>query len=439
MSKWLFIRSYLVIVLFILLVGLGLDRIMSYYASKDNITIEKNLLQGSFLYIESLFKEDGEKTLVIWPKIHAEIQSELGYPIALYQFSDFSNQEQMMTLLRSGKIMVMVDENGSSVYYRQLQNTDYIISLGPLVNKIDTTHTDDIIIVIYYLLVAATLFLWLWPLSQDLHELRKAAINFGEENFKARVKLRKKSSITPVADAFNFMTQRIEDLVVAHKDLTHAVSHELKTPLARFKFSLEIISSHDDAAERDKYIQAMKEDVRELDDLIEEMLRYAKLSTNNLKLDLEKIHAKKWMQSIISHYDQENIKIHFQFLVASSKAEKEIIIDPHLMSRAVNNLIRNGLRYAKSQLKISLELVNHQIKLRVDDDGLGIPEQYLEHVFQPFTRLDASRDRQSGGYGLGLAITQKIVQQHGGYIVADKSVLGGAGFQLNWKAIESLG
>jgi len=158
MSKWLFIRSYLVIVLFILLVGLGLDRIMSYYASKDNITIEKNLLQGSFLYIESLFKEDGEKTLVIWPKIHAEIQSELGYPIALYQFSDFSNQEQMMTLLRSGKIMVMVDENGSSVYYRQLQNTDYIISLGPLVNKIDTTHTDDIIIVIYYLLVAATLF-----------------------------------------------------------------------------------------------------------------------------------------------------------------------------------------------------------------------------------------------------------------------------------------
>lgn len=443
MSKWLFIRSYLVIVLFILLVGLGLDRIMSYSVLKDNITIEKNLLQGSFLYIESqlkesLFKESEQKTLVIWPKIHAEIQSELGYPIALYQFSDFSNQEQMMTLLRSGKIMVMVDENDNPVYYRQLQNTDYIISLGPLANKKEAAYTDDIIIVIYYLLVAAVLFLWLWPLSQDLHELRKAAINFGEENFKTRVKLRKKSSITPVADAFNFMTQRIEDLVVAHKDLTHAVSHELKTPLARFKFSLEIISSHDDATGRDKYIQAMKEDVRELDDLIEEMLRYAKLSTNNLRLDLEKVHAKKWMQSIISHYDQENIKIHFQFLAASSEAEKEMIIDPHLMGRAVNNLIRNGLRYAKSQLKISLELVNHQIKLRIDDDGLGIPEQYLEQVFQPFTRLDASRDRQSGGYGLGLAITQKIVQQHGGYIVADKSVLGGAGFQLDWKAIESL-
>ncbi len=268
--------------------------------------------------------------------------------------------------------------------------------------------------------------------------MRKAAINFGEENFKTRVKLRKKSSITSVADAFNFMTQRIDDLVVAHKDLTHAVSHELKTPLARFKFSLEIISSHDDAAERHKYIQAMKEDVRELDDLIDEMLRYAKLSTENLKLNLEKIHAKKWMQSIISHYDQENIKIHFQFLVASSETEKEIIIDPYLMSRAVNNLIRNGLRYTKSQLKISLELINHQVKLRIDDDGLGIPEQYLEQIFQPFTRLDASRDRQSGGYGLGLAITRKIVEQHGGYIVADKSALGGAGFQLNWTAIEIL-
>ncbi len=444
MSKWLFIRSYLVIVLFILLVGLGLDRIMSYYASKDNITTEKNLLQGSFLYIESqlkesLFKESEQKILVNWLKIHAGVQSELGYPIALYQFSDFSNQEQMMALLRSGKIIVMADENDSPVYYRQLQNTDYIISLGPLANKNDVTYIDDIIIVIYYLLVAAALFLWLWPLSQDLHALRKAAINFGEENFKTRVELRKKSSIAPVADAFNFMTQRIEDLVVAHKDLTHAVSHELKTPLARFKFSLEIISSHDDAAKRHEYIQAMKEDVRELDDLIDEMLRYAKLSTENLRLNLEKIHAKKWMQSIISHYDQENIKIHFQFLAGSSEAEKEMIVDPFLMSRAVNNLIRNGLRYAKSQLKITLELVNHQVKLRIDDDGLGISEQYLEQVFQPFTRLDASRDRQSGGSGLGLAITQKIVEQHGGYIVADKSALGGAGFQLNWKAIESVG
>ncbi|MCF6202702.1 MAG: ATP-binding protein [Methylococcaceae bacterium] len=445
MSKWLFIRSYLVIVLFILLVGLGLDRIMTYYASKDNITIEKNLLQGSFLYIESELKEADQKASVAWLKILAAIQSELGYPIVLYQFSDFSNQKQMITLLRSGQIIEMIDENDDPVYYRQLENTDYIISLGPLANKNDAAYADEIIIVIYYLLVATTLFLWLWPFSQDLHELRKAAINFGEEDFKTRVNLRKKSSIAPVADAFNFMTQHIEELVVAHKDLTHAVSHELKTPLARFKFSLEIISSHDDATERHKYIQAMKEDVRELDDLIDEMLRYAKLSTENLKLNLEKIHANKWMQSIISQYDQENIKIHFQFLVASSETEteteteKEIIIDPYLMSRAVNNLIRNGLRYAKKQLKISLELINHQVKLRVDDDGLGIPEQDLEHIFQPFTRLDASRDRQSGGYGLGLAITRKIVEQHGGYIVADKSALGGAGFQLNWKAIDNLG
>ncbi len=232
------------------------------------------------------------------------------------------------------------------------------------------------------------------------------------------------------------MTQCIQELVVAHKDLTHAVSHELKTPLARFKFSLEMISSNDNVEKKRKYVQAMQQDVRELDELIEEMLRYAKLSTENLKLNLEKVHPKQWLQGIISQYDQGKVKIHFQFFAEPSSTEKEIIIDLHLMSRAIHNLIRNGLRYAQSQLQVSLEIGNHQIKLRIDDDGVGIPEKYFDHIFQPFTRLDASRDRQSGGYGLGLAITQKIVQQHGGHIVVDKSVLGGAGFQLIWRGLK---
>jgi signal transduction histidine kinase len=78
----------------------------------------------------------------------------------------------------------------------------------------------------------------------------------------------------------------------------------------------------------------------------------------------------------------------------------------------------------------------NKITIHIDDDGQGIPTEHLDHVFHPFTRLDTSRDKQSGGYGLGLAITQKIIQQHHGSIVANHSVLGGASFQISWKPLD---
>lgn len=425
MSTLLFIRSYFLIVFLILLIGLGLDKVLTVYISQDSAPTEESLLKGSFLYIEQQLKDSAVN--------QSALQSELGFPVAFYQRSDFSSQEHFTASLNAGETVAMVTEDEGAIYYYQPKNTEFIIALGPLSQPKSPVINEITIIAIYYFLVAGLLFLWLWPFSKDLHELRKAAISFGDEDFTTRVKLRKNSSIAPVASAFNSMTQHIQELVVSHQDLTNAVSHELKTPLARFKFSLEIIAALDDPEKRDRYIHSMKEDVRELDDLIDEMLRYAKLTTDNLTLKLEKIDAENWMADIIAHYQQDNI--HFIFTLAP-KANRNIVIDIHQMSRAINNLIRNGLRYAENQLQISVDIRPNKIKIHIDDDGQGIPTEYLDHVFQPFTRLDTSRDKQSGGYGLGLAITQKIVQQHHGSIIANHSPIGGASFQLSWKPLD---
>ena len=257
-------------------------------------------------------------------------------------------------------------------------------------------------------------------------------MNFGNNNFSARVNLNQASSIQPVADAFNSMAQRIEDLVSAHEDLTHSVSHELKTPLARFKFSLEIIENCDDSNQRQANLQAMKEDVCELDELIEEMLSYAQFGVHNLRLNLQAVNARVWLQDVISRYDLDNNEIEIYLIVNTPEPETMIRIDKHLMNRAVHNLIRNALCYALNQINISLQLAGDYVKLTIEDDGPGIPVQFQDQIFQPFTRLDSSRNRQSGGHGLGLAITQKIVQQHGGRIEVSHSLLGGAGFQLSW-------
>jgi signal transduction histidine kinase len=425
MSTLLFIRSYLLIVFLILLVGLGLDKVLSLYTTQESVPTEKMLLKGSFLYIEKQLKENLNN--------QAAIQSELGFPITLYQLSDFSSQEQFISLLAAEETVVTVDEDGGAIYYQQPKNTDTIIAIGPLSHQKEPLVSEAMIIALYYFLVAGALFVWLWPFSKDLHTLRKAATSFGEEGFSTRVNLRKNSSITPVANAFDLMAQHIQELVVSHQDLTNAVSHELKTPLARFKFSLEIIAALDNPEKRDKYIQSMKGDVQELDELIDEMLRYAKLTTDNLQLHLEKVDAEQWISDIIAHYQQDNIQFIFK---ASTKTGKKIVIDIHQMSRAINNLIRNGLRYTENRLQVNVKIMVNKITIHIDDDGQGIPTEHLDHVFHPFTRLDTSRDKQSGGYGLGLAITQKIIQQHHGSIVANHSVLGGASFQISWKPLD---
>ena len=372
-----------------------------------------------------------------WNAEQTVIQTALSFPVALLQGSDFSGDKQIINALESGEITTLATEEKSNIYYQKLQNTHFIIALGPVDNSTIRESADGILIWVYYLLVAIALYIWLWPLSHDLRELRKTALDFGTENFAARVKINKNSSITPVATAFNSMAQRIQDLITSHQELTNAVSHELKTPLSRFKFSLEIVNNSDDKEQRQKYLQAMKQDVCELDELIDEMLNYAKLGTHNLKLNPQRVEPKQWLKTIIESYRQEEIKISLEIMSLNSEQEKYITIDKHLMSRAVNNLIRNGLRYAQHHLKISFNIVDKKIYLSIEDDGIGIPEQFREQIFQPFARLDTSRDRQSGGYGLGLAITQKIVQQHGGKVVVDKSTLGGARFKLSWVDIDS--
>ena len=107
-------------------------------------------------------------------------------------------------------------------------------------------------------------------------------------------------------------------------------------------------------------------------------------------------------------------------------------LDLKSMPYAITNLLRNALKYAKSKIAVSAEVVEQQICVHVDDDGIGIPPEERKRVFYAFTRLDRSRDRATGGYGLGLAIVRLVLEQHGGTATVDESPLGGARFTLRY-------
>lgn len=117
---------------------------------------------------------------------------------------------------------------------------------------------------------------------------------------------------------------------------------------------------------------------------------------------------------------------------------QEVELDQKSMPYAVTNLLRNAIKYAKTRISVSTEVVAGRIRVYVDDDGIGIPPEERQRVFFAFTRLDRSRDRATGGYGLGLAIVRLVLEQHGGTVTADESPLGGARFTLEWPLLQNV-
>ena len=104
----------------------------------------------------------------------------------------------------------------------------------------------------------------------------------------------------------------------------------------------------------------------------------------------------------------------------------------------MTNLLRNAIKYARTRIRVSAEVVGDRVQVHVDDDGIGIPPDERERVFSAFTRLDRSRDRSTGGYGLGLAIARLVLEQHGGTASAAASPLRGARFTLSWPVSQNV-
>ena len=110
--------------------------------------------------------------------------------------------------------------------------------------------------------------------------------------------------------------------------------------------------------------------------------------------------------------------------------EERFVLDPRLTARALQNLLRNAMRYCDRRIQVGVSLNAKGCSLWVDDDGIGIPEQERERIFEPFYRLDRSRDRATGGFGLGLAISRRALEAQGGTLNVEQSPLGGARFKL---------
>ena len=284
-----------------------------------------------------------------------------------------------------------------------------------------------------YVIVAVALLvpIALWSRShwQGLQSLSRMADEFGSGKLTARSQMKPSASIYPLAERINHMADRIEDLLEAQKSLLHSVSHELRTPIARLEFGMELLDARAKDPDLSKRVKAMEGDLRELNSLVNELLDMSKLdSVRNLQAEpVELLEALRDCTGMLPP-SQHALDCHL------AEDLGELDVDRRLLARAVCNLLRNAQKYAGSRILLAATRSSGQVEITVDDDGPGIPDEERDKIFEPFYRLDRSRDRATGGFGLGLSIARKAVALHGGSLRADSSPLGGARFVITLPA-----
>ncbi|MCW5297467.1 HAMP domain-containing protein [Herbaspirillum lusitanum] len=287
--------------------------------------------------------------------------------------------------------------------------------------------------VVAYVLVFSTILaavcIWLIPHWRDLEKLRLAAARFGGGRLDARVGLSGRSSIRQLSSHFDRMADRIGKLIHAQRDMVNAVSHELRTPLSRLEFGLDILQHHAQDAATENRILGLRKDVEELEALVAELLTLGMLEHDRQGVFTETVALPEFLRDTCG-VTAEALALGKLELRCSVDAQlATVVTEARTLARAYSNLVRNAAQHANSVIRIRAEMAAPDAwTLVVEDDGAGIPEAERERVFESFYRLDQSRDRATGGYGLGLSIVKKIVARHGGSISVGGSELGGAMF-----------
>ncbi|HEM7888070.1 MULTISPECIES: ATP-binding protein [Burkholderia] len=418
------IRLYLVVILFvaasIIFVQLSFDRI---FYDRTAQAERESLTTYAFVLNDYLERHPGEQRKFALRELAKHGNERFDFMPMATARAQLSGEP--LRDLDAGRISISYDHKD---YYMPLADGS-VLHARPI-----EAFSLDIKIYAYMLLALSALLavvLWVHYHWRDLRKLQDAARAFGAGTLSTRVKLSGKSNIDELSQQFNDMAERIEASIKQQREMMHGISHELKTPLARLEFGLALLAEPDETGRMRERRDALRRDVRELDELVTELLTIGRLEQGASQLAPMEVVVDALIDSVAGNVSNDVADRGISLDVSTLGAPATHVCDPKLVARALLNLIRNGARYAsRTVLLAAASDASGALVLSVDDDGPGIPAAERARVFEPFQRLDSSRDRQTGGFGLGLAIVRRVAQVHGGDVRLEDSPLGGARFVI---------
>lgn len=437
--KRLFIYTYLYMLVMFLVVNYAVVPIYYRVILEDfahSVGLYwRDILSGFFQNIETDLKH---LPVDRWEQAISELQPHFTFPIYIASMDSVQLPAADLLALKQGEIVV---QGAGDALRHQIGQSGLLLCMGPIpeLGEIPDWKSFQKYMQIIFCALIAVLFslfalIWTLPLARNLERLGKAATALGQGALDTRAAVSKRSSLAPLASAFNSMADRIQQLIASHRELTHTVSHELRTPLARIRFDMEMMASARDPAARERHHEAIRRNVDELDMLISELLTYAQFDHANFRLQREMLNLGPWLIALIAEENHENGLVRIHCRINATDPNVPAQVNPHFLGRAVRNLLQNASRYSRRRIHVTLETSDRFYMIHVDDDGHGVDLADRQRIFEPFVRLDnddfESSERE--GYGLGLAIVRRVAEWHGGQAMATDAPIGGARFTLRW-------
>lgn len=440
----LFLKLWLLILLTSLTSFKIQETVFDHVYSQNMETNANERFRRVFVYVEEVLRPFPQSE---WPERFRKMQERVGSPKV------FMGPSRLITLADLAKepgidaarlAKVKADQpvsrplpgGGGSEIFHTILGTDYVVVLEvPMIKNppmYGVLTPSQFTWIVESSLYALAIGLWLALFWRDIKKLDRAVGEVGEGKFHFNLDIRKGAALYPLADSFNKMRDRIGALLGSHKNLTNAISHEFRTPITRLRFRHELALHATTADEKDRELHLMNSAIDQLDDLSTELLEYARLDREEPKLDIAPIDAEPWLNELADEAREVASATGRDVQIAVHAEAAGLEGDYRYLSRAAANLLHNAVRYAKHRIELSVENRDGKRWLHVDDDGAGIPAAERERLFEPFARLDDSRDRQSGGFGIGLAIVRQIARWHGGSATISESGLGGTRVSLTW-------
>ena len=354
------------------------------------------------------------------------------------------------------KVSEKLTDYQESVFYQtdvgsfvalELRDSSQVLCLGPLLEVTNYAQVAAGYGILGWLLVALAVLAWMIiKVSLRFRKIENAAVEIADGNFSARVDATKLGEATKLAVAFNTMASKTESVIRTQKELLQVVSHELRTPLSRLKFAAALVPRSQIDQGLDSPGLVMLQSIDDIEAIVQEILFYVRNEQAEPLQSKEIITINLALEGILRALRTDYPQLQVEMVFAGSDPSIKVLADRRSFQRVFVNLTSNAARYAESTVRIhvseSKELNSHReshrfVCIDVEDDGPGIPDAMRSEVMKPFVRIDpGSQDKEHAsshsGLGLGLAIVNRILHQHGGSVQIDRGALGGCLVKTRW-------
>jgi len=429
--KRLYISMVVAVLGALFIISWGLDKLVAKQGNEHENTeliVYQKLIDG-FEQQLSLLTTGELSTKVSQLSQHFQVN------VSLENSDNVALPQSLLAQLSQSGGLLLASDNDAYLLKKISLHPEMLIhmQLPPLASENEQENL--LFTLILYLGICGILLLWLLPLTRRLYLLTYSAAKIGAGDLSIRVPFNRLSYINTLESSFNNMAARIEKLVADNKILARSISHDIRTPMSCLRFGVEAALDCDDLTKKNNYLSRMENELTRMEDMTTAFLDYAGMERQSFHLNTELIDINNLIELVTSDCqslsEQHNIKLTCQLL----PIEKFYALDFHWCYRATLNLVSNAIQHADSQVNLSIEASNQGFSIAVEDDGKGVPKDKREEIFSPFIKLDSTRAREQGHFGLGLAISAKVMDWHNGRIAVSAGThLSGARFSLIFPA-----